>query len=169
MREKHSLGPLYNQIFREYIRSGGERMQMYRVFYHSSRKATVATAFVRRTKFNESACIPEDKFLIDCSHSELLDVFTQAGKSIERMELELRKLCTFLFQAFGLRVEELAADFVKDKHDRYCLVNVKFFKLEERNYRVKQLEHAKLIENQATALEYLREHANDSSNTLLMN
>eukprot|EP00826_Nyctotherus_ovalis_P064406 TRINITY_DN9447_c0_g2_i4.p5 TRINITY_DN9447_c0_g2~~TRINITY_DN9447_c0_g2_i4.p5 ORF type:complete len:145 (+),score=46.29 TRINITY_DN9447_c0_g2_i4:405-839(+) len=144
-------------------------MQMYRVFYHSSRKATVATTFVRKAKFGEPACIPEDKFLIPSNQPELLDVFMQAGKSIERMEQELRKLCTFLFQAYGLRIEELAADFVKDKRDRYCLVNVRFFKLEERNYNVKKLEHAKLIENQATALEYLREHANDSSNIFLMN
>jgi len=167
LHEKHSRGPLYNQIFKEYIRSGGERMQMYRLFYYSSRKAPVATIFVKKIKFNDPNYVPKDKFLITSnqieSHKELIDVFTQAGKSIKRMEEELKKLRAFMFQAFGFRVEELAADFVKDKNDRYCLINVKYFTLESRNYNVKKLEHAKLIENQAVALGYLRERANDSS------
>jgi hypothetical protein len=83
------------------------------------------------------------------------------------MEQELKKLRTFMFQAFGFRVEELVADFVKDKNDRYCLINLKYFTLESRNYNIKKLEHAKLIENKALALEYLREHANGSSRLLV--
>eukprot|EP01022_Parablepharisma_sp_SALTPOND_P000862 TRINITY_DN105159_c0_g1_i1.p2 TRINITY_DN105159_c0_g1~~TRINITY_DN105159_c0_g1_i1.p2 ORF type:complete len:607 (-),score=46.39 TRINITY_DN105159_c0_g1_i1:7835-9655(-) len=163
MCERYARGPSYNQIFKQYVRSAGERMQMYRLFYYASRKAPIAVTFVKKVKFEDPRYVPEEKFLVSDTQLELVDTFAQSGKSIERMQLEAKKLCSFLSRAYGFRVEEFVADFVKDKSDIYWLVNVKSFILENSNYHVKKLEHEKLIENQAVLLELLREQANDSS------
>ncbi len=161
--DRYSRGPSYKQIFKQYIRSAGERMQMYRLFYYASRKAPIAITFVKKIKFEEQGYVPEEKFLISENQLELVDTFTQSGKSIERMQQEAKKLCAFLSRAYGFRVEEFVADFIRDKSDQYWLTNVKNFVLEESNYHVKRLEHEKVIENQAVLLELLREQANDSS------
>ena len=80
------------------------------------------------------------------------------------MEQDAKKLCVFLSRAYGFRVEELVLDFIRDKSDRYWVMNVVSFVLESSNYYVKKLEHEKLISNQAAAIGLLREQANDSSN-----
>lgn len=162
LRDKNPRGPLYNQIFREYIRSGGERMQLYRLFYYSSRKAPVATALAKRTKFGDTRCSVEERFVVA---DEELDAFVQAGKSIERMCEQAKKLCNLLARVYGFRVNELVVDFVRDKRDVYWLTNIRYFSLEPSNYTLKKLEHQKLIQSQATALEQLRQQASDSSNS----
>lgn len=139
-------------------------MQMYRVFYYTSLKAPIAITFVKKIKFSNQIHNPDEKFLIADSQLELVDTFTQSGKSISRMENEMKKICNFLSAAYGFRVKEIVADFVKDKYDIYWLMNVKHFILEKNNYGMKMLEHNKLIQSQAIALEALREQANDSSN-----
>ena len=90
-------------------------------------------------------------------------MFTQSGKSIERMQMAAKRICSFMARAYGFRVQELVVDFVRDLHDVYWLVNVKAFRLEDSNYELKVKEHAHLIENQGRILELLREEANDSS------
>jgi len=92
-----------------------------------------------------------------------VEIFIQSGKSIQKMQIEARKLCTLLSRAWGFRVKELVADFIKDSRDIYWLIDVKSFVLEEGNYQLKLKEFSHLIENQATALESLRKQANDSS------
>ncbi len=139
-------------------------MQMYRLFYYASRKAPIAITLSRRFKFAEQPYPVEERFLITEGQMESVETFAQAGKSIERMEQEAKKICNFLSRAYGFRVLELVADFVRDKHDVFWLTNVRSFVLEESNYNVKRLEYEKVIENQAVVLEQLREQANDSSN-----
>ena len=107
--------------------------------------------------------MPEEKYLINDGQLELVDTFSQSGKSIERMQIEAKKICNLLSRAYGFRIEELVADFVRDKHDTFWLINVKSFVLEESNYRVKMMEHEHVIENQAVLLGMLRGQANDSS------
>ena len=139
-------------------------MQMYRVLYYSCRKAPIAITFVKKIKFNSTNNHPSEKFLISLYQTELVEIFTQSGKSIDRMEQDAKKLCVFLSRAYGFRVEELVLDFIRDKYDRYWVMNVVSFVLESSNYYVKKLEHEKLISNQAAALGLLREQATDSSN-----
>ena len=79
------------------------------------------------------------------------------------MQEEAKRICMFLSHAYGFRIEELIADFVRDKSDAYWLTNVKSFTLEPTNYNLKKLEHEKLIQNQAAILITLREQASDSS------
>ena len=161
--ERHSRGPSYKEIFKQYIRSGGEHMQMYRVFYCTVRKAPVAITYVKKIKFNDRHYGPQEKFLISDSESELVETFAQSGKSIIRMQEEAKRICMFLSRAYGFRIEELIADFVRDKSDAYWLTNVKSFTLEPTNYNLKKLEYEKLIQNQAAILITLREQASDSS------
>jgi len=161
--ERYSRGPSYKQIFKQYIRSAGERMQMYRLFYYATLKAPIAITFAKKIKFADQRYLPEEKFFISETQLELVDNFTQSGKSIQKMHACAKQICGFLSRAYGFRVKELVADFVRDRFDNYWLTNVKSFILEESNYNVKRLEHDKLIENQAILLEYLREQANDSS------
>jgi len=151
------------QIFKQYIRSVGERMQMYRMFYYASRKAPIAVTFVKKIKFSDTRYTPEERFLISDKQLEFVELFSQSGKSIEQMKLSAKDLCNFLSRAYGFRVEELVADFVRDKHGIYWMINVRSFTLEPSNYKVKKLESEKLVLNQAVALEFLREQANDSS------
>ena len=110
----------------------------------------------------------EEKYLISDGQMEFVDTFAQSGKSIERMQIEAKKICNLLSRAYGFRIEELVADFVRDRHDTFWLINVKSFVLEESNYRVKTMEHEHVIENQAILLGLLREQANDSSNSLII-
>ena len=138
-------------------------MQMYRLFYYASQKAPIAIVFLKQIKFDDPRYGPEEKFLISDKQMELVDNFSQSGKSITRMKSEAKKLCNFLSRAYGFRVEEIVVDFVRDKADIYWIVNVKSFLLEPSNYNVKKLEHQRLIEAQAVMLESLREQANDSS------
>eukprot|EP00826_Nyctotherus_ovalis_P018212 TRINITY_DN15430_c0_g2_i1.p1 TRINITY_DN15430_c0_g2~~TRINITY_DN15430_c0_g2_i1.p1 ORF type:complete len:111 (+),score=39.38 TRINITY_DN15430_c0_g2_i1:127-459(+) len=99
-------------------------MQMYRVFYYSSRKAPVAITLVKKIRFSDPGYSAEEKFVILDNQLELVETFTQSGKSIERMEQEAKGLCSFLSRAYGFRVEELVADFVRDKSGLYWLTNV---------------------------------------------
>ena len=138
-------------------------MQMYRVFYYASRKAPIAVTFVKKIKFNEMGYSVFDKFLISDNQMELVELFTQSGKSIEKMEQEAKDICSFLSRAYGFRVEELVADFVRGKSGAYWMTNVRFFILDPSNYNVKKLEFENVIQNQAIILEFLREQANDSS------
>ena len=150
-------------MLKQYMRSVGERMQMYRVFYYSTRKAPFAITFTG------SGYSAEDKFEILDNQLELVELFIKSGKSIEQMEQEAKTLCSFLSRAYGLRLEELVADFVRDKYGIYWLTNVRSFILEPNNYNVKKLEYEKLIQSQVTVLEFLREQANDSSNLIRRN
>lgn len=104
--------------------------------------------------------------MINEGEMKYVEQFTQAGKSIELMQIEAKKICTFLSCTYGFRVQELVADFVKDSNDIFWLINVKSFLLEESNYLLKFKEHEHLIKNQAAMLESLRVQASDSSNNI---
>lgn len=164
---RYSSGPSYKQIFKEYIRSSGERMQMYRLFYYNSRKAPIVVTFAKIIKFADPRYMIEQRYLLNDNDLEHIQQFIQAGKSIERMQNEAKKICNILSRAYGFRVEELVADFVKDGHDVFWLINVKYFLLESTNYELKKQEHEHLIKKQAVALEILREQASDSSILLI--
>lgn len=82
------------------------------------------------------------------------------------MQTEAKKICSFLSLAYGFRIVELVADFVKERDDRYGLLNVRSFVLEESNYSLKVRESQHLIENQAVLLGQLRTVASDSSTIL---
>eukprot|EP00826_Nyctotherus_ovalis_P015041 TRINITY_DN14240_c0_g1_i1.p1 TRINITY_DN14240_c0_g1~~TRINITY_DN14240_c0_g1_i1.p1 ORF type:complete len:170 (+),score=36.79 TRINITY_DN14240_c0_g1_i1:628-1137(+) len=165
LAQRRSRIPTYGEIFKQYIRSKGECMQIYRFFYYSSLKAPVAVGFIKRIKFSDSRHGPDEKFLISDMQLELVDSFIQSGKAITRMQDEAKKLCNFLSAAYGFRIEELVVDFVRDKFDTYWLMNVKSFTLEPSNYKIKKLEYEKSI-SQSVVLETLREQAKDSSTFL---
>ena len=141
-------------------------MQIYRVHYYVVRKAPIAITYVKKIKFSDQHYGPQDKFLISDTESELVESFSQSGKSISRMQEEAKKICSFLSRAYGFRVENFIADFVRDKSDVYWLTNVKSFTLEPTNYKLKKLEYEKLIQNQAVVLETLRDQASDSSKVI---
>jgi len=141
-------------------------MQLYRLFYYSSRRAPIVTTLVKKVKFNEIHYSSEEKFLIGSRQLELVNTFIQSGKSIERMQKEAKKLCNLLSLIYGFRINELVLDFIRDENDIYWLINIPYFTLEQSNYNIKKLEHQKLIQNQAITLELLRQQASDSSNFL---
>ncbi len=117
-------------------------------------------SFSNDTRFDDDASDIEARFLLKEGHCRN---YTLAGKSIEGMQAEAKKVCDMMCTAFGLRVTELVADFVRDRDDRYWLTNVRSFLLEPSNYALKVKEFQHLIENQTVTLGKLRATANDSS------
>ncbi len=126
------------------------------------------TALANKVKYEDARQDMAHRYQLHEDDPESFDVYMLTGKAIERMQVEAKKICNLLSRAYGFRLLELVADFVKDRHDTYWLVNVKSFVLEEHNYGLKVKEHEHLIENQNVILDLLREEANDSSMYRLM-
>jgi len=85
------------------------------------------------------------------------------GKTIEKIQTEAKRICSYLSLAYGFRITELVADFIKFKTDCYYLINLKSFTLEQTNYQQKVKEQLCLVETQAVTLKELRKVASDSS------
>ena len=120
-------------------------------------------ALVNKVKYADVRLVLGHRYQV---HEEIpgsVETYTLAGKAIERILAEARQVCNLLALAYGYRLIELVADYVKDKEGRYWLNNVRSFVLEEHNYELKVREHEHLIENQSVILNLLREEANDSS------
>lgn len=108
----------------------------------------------------------EERYLLSDRQQGSATQYVLTGKTIEKVQAEAKKICAFLSLAYGFRVTELIADFVKARTDCYYLVNLKSFTLEETNYRQKVKEQLKTVESQAVVLRELRECASDSSKFL---
>jgi len=46
MRGRYSAGPSYLEIFKQYIKASGERMQLYRFYYYAFRKVFYSNSLV---------------------------------------------------------------------------------------------------------------------------
>lgn len=73
----------------------------------------------------------EERFSICSSKQNSFEYFVMKGKVLEQYEYYAEQLVMFLFKSYGVRIEEIAIDFIKDERDVIYLTDVNGFKVFE--------------------------------------
>ena len=73
----------------------------------------------------------EEKYTICSSRENSFEHFVMKGKVLEPYEYFADQLVSFLFKSYGLRIDEIAIDFIKDERDVIYFTDVNGFKVLE--------------------------------------
>ena len=78
--------------------------------------------------------LPLDERTTICTSKDgSFDYFPMKGKVLEPYEDYTASLVNFLFKSYGIRIEMIAVDFIKDERDMIYFVDVNGFKVADYN------------------------------------
>ena len=131
-----SYGPDSESVIQQFIYSGNSRCSTVRLFYcnphaKQEQKETYAYNLQNRIPYESGKHRIEERSTICTSKEKQFEWFVMKGKVLEPYMYYAEQLVTFLLKSYGLRIEQIAIDFVKDARDVIYFTDVNGFKVYE--------------------------------------
>ena len=80
-----------------------------------------------KTFYHTPKMLLDESCSLCTSKENSFDYFIMKGKSLEIYEFYADQLVTFLFRSYGVRIEQIAIDFIKDDRDVVFFIDVNGF------------------------------------------
>ena len=120
-----------NLIIQQFIKCWGERPCISRIFYISDTRNnrasygfTITNSVAAYTQYSAAHSI------VCVDYPEGFDLYSMQGKAIAELEQLAKQLVLFLQRMFGVRVQEIVLDFIKDANKQYWLIGCQGFRLD---------------------------------------
>eukprot|EP00347_Sterkiella_histriomuscorum_P000881 403374165 len=133
-----NYGPDSESIIQQFVYSSAQKANTVRLFYynpraHQGQNQTYAYYMTNDLLYHETAnkYRYEEKYTICSSRENSFEHFVMKGKVLEPYEYFAEQIVNFIFKSYGIRIEQIAIDFIKDERDVIYFTDVNGFKVFE--------------------------------------